>query len=118
MDKVFIRNLQVYGILGIHAHEQLAPREIRVSVMATTDIRAAALADDIEHTVNYSKLANHITQFIQAKPWLTIEALIEALAGDILADERISTVWLRVEKPGAVPQADSVGVEITRPRAS
>jgi dihydroneopterin aldolase len=47
---------------------------------------------------------------------LTIEALIEALAAKILTDEHIVTIWLRVEKPNAVPLAESVGVEITRSR--
>lgn len=118
MDKVFINNLRVTGILGIHLHEQHTPREILVSAVATTDIEAAAKADDIEQTVNYSTLAKRITQFIQTNPCLTIEALIEALAADVLTDECISSIWLRVEKPGAVPQADSVGVEITRSRAA
>ena len=116
MDKVFIKNLQVFGILGIHAHEQRQPQEIRISVTATTDIKAAAHADDINLTINYSTLAKRITQFIQDHPSLTIEALIEALVNDILSDERITTVWLRVEKPNAVPTAETVGVEITRSR--
>ena len=116
MDKVFINNLQVFGILGIHEHEQLTPQEIRISASASTDIRASASADDIEQTVNYSTLAKRIIRYIEAHPCLTIEALIEALAAEILRDERITSIWLRVEKPNAVPQAESVGVEITRSR--
>lgn len=116
MDKVFINNLTVSGILGIHAHEQRHPREIRISAVATTDIKAAALNDDITQTVNYSTLANNIARHIENTPHLTIEALIEALAAEILQDERIASIWLRVEKPNAVPLAESVGVEITRSR--
>jgi 7,8-dihydroneopterin aldolase/epimerase/oxygenase len=116
MDKVFIKNLQVLGILGIHAHEQRTPQLIRISAAATTDIKAAAQADDIRQTVNYSTLAKRITAFIDANPCLTIEALIEALAAEILTDERIQTIWLRIEKPNAVPTAETVGVEINRSR--
>ena len=116
MDKVFINNLKVIGILGIHAHEQRTPQEIRVSAVATTDITDAALSDDITQTINYATLAKHITNYIQASPCLTIEALIEKLAVEILTDERITSIWLRIEKPQAVPEADSVGVEITRSR--
>lgn len=116
MDKVFIKNLQVYGLLGIHAHEQRTPQEIRISAVASTNIKSAAQADDIKQTINYSTLAKQIIHFIEANPSLTIEALIEALAAEILADERIATIWLRVEKPHAVPEADTVGVEITRAR--
>lgn len=116
MDKVFIKNLKVSGILGIHAHEQRNPQEIRISATATTDIKAAGQADDIRQTINYSTLAKRIAKFIEDHPCLTIEALIEGLAKEILSDERISTIWLRVEKPNAVPTAETVGVEITRSR--
>ncbi len=114
MDKVFIKNLHVYGILGIHPHEQRTPQEIRISVEVTTDITKAAKGDDVNQSVNYSTLSKQIIQFIDDSQYLTIEALIEALASEILANERIANVWLRIEKPNAVPKADSVGVEITR----
>lgn len=114
MDKIFIENLQVQGILGIHPHEQRAPQKIRISVYVTTDITQAASDDDISKSVNYSTLTKDIIRFIKNSHFRTIEALIEALAKDILAKERVSQVWLRIEKPDAVPEAETVGVEITR----
>jgi len=116
MDKIFITNLAVAGLLGIHEHEQTTPQLIRISAVAATDIQQAAQNDDIRQTVNYSTLAKKIANYVQSKSHLTIEALIEALAAEILKDERIATIWLRVEKPNAVPAAESVGVEITRSR--
>ena len=114
MDKVFIRNLQTYGILGIHPHEQRSPQRIQISLLAETDISKAAELDDISQTVNYSKLTDLIVQFIDDSQYLTIEALIEALAEEILKNEKINSIWLRIEKPNAVPRAESVGVEISR----
>jgi len=116
MDKIFIKNLQVYGILGIHPHEQRSPQRIQVSLKVDTDIRNAAKKDDIREAVNYSSITNLIVQFIEESQFLTIEALIEALAKKILEDQKIHSVWLRIEKPNAVPRAKSVGVEITRSR--
>jgi len=114
MDKVIINNLKVYGILGIHPHEQRTPQEIRVSVKASTDITAAADEDDILQSVNYSTLAKDIIRFIDSSHFLTIEALIEALSKEILKNDLVNEVWLRIEKPNAVSEAESVGVEITR----
>lgn len=116
MDKIFIKNLKTTGILGIHPHEQTAPREIRISLELSTDITRAAKDDEILETINYATLAKKITEFTRTHSFLTIEALIEALAGEILTDPMVQTVWLRVEKPGAVPEADAVGVEIARRR--
>lgn len=114
MDKVFINNLQVYGILGIHAHEQRSPQRIQISLQAETDIKEAAEGDDIRKTVNYSSLTDLIVEFVEGSNFGTIEALIEALAREILVNDKIESVWLRIEKPNAVPRADTVGVEIAR----
>ena len=114
MDKIFIKKLQIYGILGIHLHEQQIPQLIHISLCATTDIKNAAINDDIQQTVDYSTLAKKIINFIDVSRYRTIEALIEALSASILSDKRITNLWLRIEKPNAVANTESVGVEITR----
>jgi len=114
MDKIFIDNLIVFGILGIHPHEQRKKQLIRISVEVTADITEASKNDDVEKTIDYSALSENIIQFIDDSSYGTIEALIEALADRILKNFDIESVWLRIEKPNAVPQADSVGVEIER----
>ncbi len=114
MDKIFIKKLQVYGYLGIHLQEQQIPQLIQISLSATIDIQNAAINDDIRQTINYSTLAKKINQFISVSHYRTIEGLIEALASDILKDSHISSLWIRIEKPNAVPNTESVGVEITR----
>ena len=117
MDKIFIQNLKTIGILGIHPQEQKTPRDILVSVEISTDIARAAENDDIHATINYATLSNEIEEFISAHAFHTIEALAEALAGEILTNPLIKKIRLRVGKPGAVPNAEMVGVEITRRRS-
>lgn len=114
MAKIFIDNLIVFGILGIHPHEQRKKQLIRVSVEVEADISEASKNDDVEKTIDYSALSEEIIKFIDKSNYGTIEALIEALAERILKNFNIESVWLRIEKPNAVPQADSVGVEIGR----
>ncbi len=114
MDKIFINKLQIYGILGIHLHEQQIPQLIQISLCATTDIKNAAINDDIHQTVDYSTLVKQIIKFVDASRYKTIEALIEALSVEILSDKRITSLWLRIEKPNAVSNTESVGVEISR----
>ncbi len=114
MDTIFIENLETYSILGIHPHEQRKPQPIRVSLRIGADISKAAENDDILQSVNYSTLAKKIIDFIDKSHYYTIEALIQALADEILTDDRIITLWLKIEKPNAVSAAGSVGVEINR----
>ena len=114
MDTIFIDNLETYGILGIHPHEQKEPQPIKISLRLSTDISKAAENDDILQSINYATLADKITEFIDKSHYYTIEALITALADEILADKRIAGIWMRIEKPKAVSEAGAVGVEITR----
>jgi 7,8-dihydroneopterin aldolase/epimerase/oxygenase len=116
MAKIFVKNLRVSGILGIHEHEQQTPQTILVNAVVKADISAAAENDDIHQTVNYSTMAKMIAKTIQESHFLTVEALVTTLADQILEDQRVKKVWLRVEKPEALTDADSVGVEITRSR--
>ncbi|MCB2202525.1 dihydroneopterin aldolase [bacterium] len=116
MDKIFIKNLRISGILGIHQHEQETPQPIVINAEILADISKAAQEDDIHQTINYATMARAITDLVQSSHFFTVEALISAIAELILQDKRIGEVWLRVEKPDAVSAADSVGVEITRLR--
>jgi len=114
MDKIFIKNLRVIGILGVHPYEQRKPQRIRVNVEVTTDIAEAAKYDDVKQTIDYSMLSKHILKYMDTNRFFTIEALIEALAQEILKFDRVEAVKLSIEKPNAVPEAESVGVEISR----
>ncbi|MDY6872549.1 MAG: dihydroneopterin aldolase [Chloroflexota bacterium] len=116
MDKIFIKNLRVSGILGIHQHEQETPQPIMINAAVLADITKAAKNDNIHQTINYATMAREIIKLVKSSHFFTVEALISAIADMILQDKRIGEVWLRVEKPNAVADTDSVGVEITRLR--
>ena len=116
MDKVFIRDLKVKGILGIHDWERMTPREIVINVTLFTDSRRAAKSDNINDCVDYSALAKKIRAHAESAARMTIEALANDLARLCLQEPKVIKVIVRVEKPGAVPEAASVGVEVERAR--
>jgi FolB domain-containing protein len=116
MDKVFIKELRVRGILGIHDWERVAPREIVISVTLFTDTRKAAKSDDIADCVDYSATAKKIRAHAESAARMTVEALANDIARLCLEDWLVRKVNVRVEKPGAAAEAVSVGVEIERAR--
>ena len=116
MDKVFIRDLKVTGILGIHDWERVTPREIIINVTLFADTRRAAKSDDINDCVDYSATAKKIRAHAESAARMTVEALANDLTELCLKEPRVKKVIVRVEKPGAVPEAASVGVEIERAR--
>ena len=116
MDKVFIRDLKIQGILGIHDWERVTPREIVVNVTLFADTRPAAKSDDIADCVDYSALAKKIRAHAEYAARMTVEALANDLAEICLQEPKARKALVRVEKPGAVPEAASVGVEVERKR--
>jgi FolB domain-containing protein len=117
MDKVFITNLKVRGILGIHDWERVTQREIIINATVFTDTRPGAKSDDIADCVNYSEMAKKLRAHAESAARMTVEALANDLADLCLQEPRVMKVIVRVDKPGAVPEADSVGVEVERVRA-
>ena len=115
-DRVFIRNLLVRGILGINPEERHNRQDILVNVSFDVDLARAAASDDIADAVNYRSIAKRIIAHVEASADHLVEKLASDLAALVLTDRAVESVTVRVEKPGALRFAESVGVELTRRR--
>lgn len=116
MDKVIINNLLVRGIIGVNDWERKRPQDILINITLFTDTRRAAETDDINDCVNYSTVSKKIQAHAETAERLTVEALANDLAEICLEEKDVQKVVVRIEKPGAVRFAESVGVEIERNR--
>ena len=114
LDKVFIKNLRVLGILGVYEQERNQTREILINIILYTNAHRAAQTDQIEDCVDYDQTALEIRALVESAKRFTVEALAEDIAQLCLKKPRVRKVLVRVDKPGAVAGADSVGVEIVR----
>lgn len=113
-DRIVIRDLEVSGIVGINDWERRYRQDILLNLELTVDTRAVAASDSIEDAVNYRSLTKAIIELVESSSYRLVEGLAEAIAR--LAVERfgVDAVRVRVEKPGALRHAESVGVEIER----
>jgi FolB domain-containing protein len=116
MDKVIIRDLLVRGIIGVNDWERKRAQDILINITLFTDTRRAAQTDSIADCVDYSKMSKRVQAHAESVGRLTVEALANDLAKICFEDQGVQRVVLRVEKPGAVRFAKSVGVEIERSR--
>jgi len=113
-DIIFIRDLRTFGILGVHECERMAPREILVNVRLFTTTRCTDMPDDLSVCVDYSQVSQKIRALVEGAARFTVEALAEDIAHLCLSQARVRKVTVRVEKPRAVEETESVGVEIER----
>jgi FolB domain-containing protein len=114
MDKVIIKDLLARGIIGVYDWERSKPQEILINIVLYGDLSIAGKTDDIEDSINYKSIAKGAQNLAENCERLTVEALADDIASYCLETNAVSKVKVRVEKPGAVRFANSVGVEIVR----
>jgi FolB domain-containing protein len=113
-DRIEITGLLVRGIIGINDWEREQPQDILVNLTLFTDLGRAGVSDSIEDTVNYRSVTKQIIRHIETSQRFTVEALASDIARICLEHPGVEKVRVRLEKPGALRFAQSVGVEIER----
>lgn len=115
LDEIHIHDLVVSGILGINPEERINRQDILVNATLWVDTRPAAASDDIDDAVNYRTLTKQLIAHIEDGSPMLVERLVAELVEICFAsDDRIRTVEMTVEKPGALRHARSVGITIER----
>ena len=104
----------VRGIIGINDWERKNRQDIVVNLTLEVDTSAAARSDDIADSLNYRSLTKEVIAFVEGSSFNLVEALAGGIAAVCVHDFGAKRVQVRVEKPGALRFAESVGVEIDR----
>jgi FolB domain-containing protein len=104
----------VRGIIGINDWERKNRQDIVVNLTLEVDTSVAAHSDDIADSLNYRSLTKEVISFVEASSFNLVEALAEGIAFVCVRDFGAKRARVRVEKPGALRFAESVGVEIDR----
>jgi len=123
---VFLRDMVLQASIGVHGFEHDAPQRIRINVdLAVSDdaalpaSRAPARtagpgADQLSRVVDYEAVAKQVRAIVAAGHVRLLETLAERIAESCLADHRVHTARVRVEKLDIFADMASVGVEIER----
>ncbi|MBZ4680452.1 MAG: dihydroneopterin aldolase [Shewanella sp.] len=114
MDRVLIRELQIETVIGIYEWEKQVHQTLLIDLDMAWDNRAAADSDDYSQALCYETVSKRLTALITEKPIELIETVAEMIAHCLMSEFAVPWVKVRVMKPGAVPSAKAVGVEIER----
>ena len=113
-DRIIIRDLALRGVIGINDWEREHRQDILLNLVLEVDTRVAAASDDIDQSLNYRTLTKAIAALVEGSSFHLIESLAEAVARLCVVDFGAGSARVRVDKPGALRWARSVGVEIER----
>ena len=115
-DRILIRDLRVRGIIGLNDWEREKKQDILINLVLGVDCRAAGASDDVQDALNYRTLTKAVIAYTEASEHFLVEALAAGIARICVVDFAAESAVVRVEKPGALRFAESVGVEIRRRR--
>lgn len=116
MDKIVIKDLLLRGIIGINDDERINEQDILINLTLYADTQRAATSDDISDAVNYRSIAKRIIKHVAESSNFLVEKLVNDIARIILTEFDVEKAIVKVEKPGALRFARSVGIEIERTR--
>ncbi|MGA2654677.1 MAG: dihydroneopterin aldolase [Gammaproteobacteria bacterium] len=115
MDKLYIQSLQLHTTIGCLTWEKQILQTVMVDLEIGIDCTAISKSDDIGSTLNYALLSEQLIAFAHTQKNDLIETLVEKLAQFIHQEyPMIKQLKLSLEKPGAIPNAKTVGITIER----
>jgi len=113
---VFIKDFIIKEIIGIHEHEKIKKQKIKFNIVLNVDQSSIPDEKDIKSIVDYEKITNKLENLIKSKKYNFLESLAEDSFEEIFKDKRINSVTIKIEKPEAIKNAESVGVEVFKTR--
>ena len=114
---VFIKDFIIQEIIGIHEHEKIKKQKIKFNIVVDVNQNTVPDEKDIKSIVDYEKIKNKLENLVKSKKYNFLESLAEDSFKEIFEDKRISSVKIKIEKPDAIKNADSVGVEVFKSRS-
>lgn len=114
MDKVFIKGLKADSVIGVYDWEREIRQQLLLDLELGTDIQHAAKTDDLTYTIDYAAISARVIAYVQAGEFQLIETLAEKIAALLMTEFSIPWLKLTLYKPGAVSEAETVGVMIER----
>ena len=114
---VFIKDFIIQEIIGIHEHEKTKKQKIKFNIVVNVDQNTVPDEKDIKSIVDYEKITNKLENLAKNKKYNFLESLAEDSFKEIFEDKRINSVKIKIEKPDAIKNADSVGVEVLKNRS-
>jgi 7,8-dihydroneopterin aldolase/epimerase/oxygenase len=114
---ILIKDFFINEIIGIHEHEKINKQKIIFNIVI--DVNKNTLPDEnsLSSVVDYENITNKIENLVKNKKYNFLESLAEDSFKEIFIDKRINSIKIKIEKPDAITNAKSVGVEVFKTRS-
>lgn len=119
MDKIIIKDMQVFAYHGALAEENKLGQTFYISMEMGLSLKEAGMTDDLTKGVSYAEVYERVEKMATENTYKLIETLAENTASLILKEFPVEEVKVKIRKPQApIPgHFDYVAVEIMRVRS-
>jgi dihydroneopterin aldolase len=115
--RIFIRELELIGSVGVHEVERRYAQRIIISVELGVKDGYDGRSDRLEDVYDYDLAVRAVKDTVDSGHFNLIETLAERIAQACLAERSVVRARVRVEKPDVLPSCRSVGIEIERAKS-
>jgi len=112
--EVFVKDLVLPALIGIHPHEKKQEQRICINVCLMVDDRCGFTKDKIQNVFSYEKIVKGVKKILKKGHIGLIETLAEDIAKMCLTDNRVYIARIRIEKLEVFKESKSAGIEIER----
>lgn len=104
MDRIAVTGMEFFAYHGVIPEENRLGQRFIVDLTLGLDLRPVSLSDDLRAGISYAEVYQAVRKLVEdgAKPYKTIEALAEGIAGALKRKyAALEQVTVTVHKPGA-----------------
>jgi dihydroneopterin aldolase len=112
--RVFVRDLVLLASIGVHEHERQARQRICLNIEMDVLPAVTGIADELANVVCYDELVRAVEQLASGPHIKLAETMAERVLSLCLADERVRSARVTVEKLDVYNNAGAVGVTMQR----
>ena len=118
LRRVFVRDLELMARVGVYEVERRYEQRIILSVDLFVTDDYDGVSDKLRDVFDYGAVVKDVQTVVEAEHVHLLETLAERISRNCLADPRVQSVRVRIEKPDILPGCRSVGIEIERRRTT
>jgi FolB domain-containing protein len=112
-DEIRLVDLEVFYRVGVPDGERANPQRLLLSVSMFRDVQAAAAADDLTQTIDYSAVSRRLLALGDGREWRLIETLAVEIAELVRREFGADAVAVEVKK-FILPETRYVSVRVER----
>lgn len=107
---------KIHCIIGDLEHERIREQDIYIDLRVEGDFSKCIKTDVVEDTIDYVAMAKLCTTVAQQGQFRMLEMLAWQITEKMLQEFPISSVWIKIKKPGGIPTTKYSYIELKRSR--